>query len=235
MSTENSEEHSNQELPMRKPKMGNMISRDVLTASIYDRTSQGNTREQQTTINKPKTRSPASMLFSNNRDHSSIGGDRKDVEDMGNQESGLRKIKTGSPEKAAQITNGITKKEPEYGQLKRVTEQAKTKTPRALPKKGGWTTYEDFQLAQFIKARRDLEKKTPGMPVLRDEKLFRLVASQLQAVGIYRTHAAAKNHWNREGRENAQFEERVGKHTKSLVTSAQVPKASSQKGQVVRK
>ncbi|KAF4635331.1 hypothetical protein G7Y89_g2759 [Cudoniella acicularis] len=126
-----------------------------------------------------------------------------------------KKPRSGSPKKARSTS----------GNADRQTSRTKN---------GSWTNHEKACLIELVKAQRK-EEEERGLPALRDERLFQKMSLLLkQRHSIDRSTNAAKNAWNRGCRAKSGMDERVGKHSGKLVTSAQ-GKARKQQQQQAKK
>ncbi|KAK0129630.1 hypothetical protein ONS96_000194 [Cadophora gregata f. sp. sojae] len=97
-------------------------------------------------------------------------------------------------------------------------------------KKGAkWVQYEHDALYFLVVQQRNKEVTGDlNIKPLMDMNLFSVMAEQLQSFNIFRTEGAARNYWNRYGREKAQWDERIDTwEGRNLVTCSQESKANN--------
>lgn len=94
----------------------------------------------------------------------------------------------------------------------------------AKPKEGKWSDAEHDAVHQLLRAQRAREAADGSNP-LRDDNLWTGISVALSNMGFNRTKNACRMYWNRYGRSQSGYDERVTK-TGSLVTSSQNKKKS---------
>ncbi|QSZ34769.1 hypothetical protein DSL72_007627 [Monilinia vaccinii-corymbosi] len=94
------------------------------------------------------------------------------------------------------------------------------------PRRSAWSDKELKLLYDCLSKRREVEAENPNIPKLYDAPLWTHVSEHLAGVhGVNRTPGGCKSAWNRQGRQDFDFDERSAlKRSAALATSVQTPK-----------
>ncbi|RAL60046.1 hypothetical protein DID88_000672 [Monilinia fructigena] len=133
---------------------------------------------------------------------------------------------SGSSSAAAAGSSSSVTKSGSSGGRKSKSNTRKCPTTTSKPRRSPWTEKELETLHDCIVERRGLEAKHDNIPKLYDAPLWSHISQQLAGVyGINRAPGGCKSAWNRQGRQDFEFDERSAlKRSASLATSVQTSK-----------